>query len=118
MQDSIQENSSCQEFKEPVDEDRRKALGDEQDHVLEDEKKEKISDSNHEEDMGSIEQKQSSICVQESSTQIPVVAELKGDSLKISNVKLLRKSLVQLEETKWRLKTRAKNKLILNMKRI
>ena len=73
--------------------------------------REKTIVSNHEEDMGSIEQKQSSICVHESSTQILVVYELKGDSLKISNVKLQRKSLVQLEETKWRLKTRAKTNL-------
>ena len=56
--------------------------------------REKIAVSNHEEDMGSIEQKQSSICVQESSTKIDVVDELKGDSLKISNVKLQGKSLV------------------------
>ena len=40
VQDNTRENSSCQGFKESVDEDGRKALDDKQDHVVEDEKME------------------------------------------------------------------------------
>ena len=68
--------------------------------------------------MGSIKQKQGSICVQESTTKVPIVAELKRDSLQVSNVKLQKKSLVQVEEINWRPKNRAKKKLRMNMKRI
>ena len=38
MQDNIQENSSCQGFKESIDEDGRKSLDEEQDNVLGEEK--------------------------------------------------------------------------------
>ena len=41
VQDNIQENSSCQGFKESVDEDGREALEDEKEHVFENEKIEK-----------------------------------------------------------------------------
>ena len=47
-----------------------------------------------------------------------VVAELKDETVQISSVKFQGKSFVMLGETKWRPKTRAKNKLRLNMKRI
>ena len=94
VQDNIQENSSCQGFKNFVDEDGREALDDEQDHVLEDEKREKISDLNHEEYMGSIVQKQSSISVQESSTKFYVVSNFKGKILQVPDVKVQKKSLM------------------------
>ena len=51
VQDNIQENSSGQGFKESVDEDRGKALEDEQEHVFEDENMEKTSKLNPEEDI-------------------------------------------------------------------
>ena len=81
-------------------------------------KRQQRSVSNHEEELGLIKQKQGSICVHESTTRVNVVAELKGDSLQVSNVNLQKKYLVHIEEIKWRPKTRAKNKLRLNMKRI
>ena len=52
-----------QEFKEPLDEDGRETLDGEREQVLENQEREKIVVSNHEEDMGSIEKNQSSICV-------------------------------------------------------
>ena len=52
VQDNLQENSSCQGFIDLVDEDQGKALDDEQEHVLEDEKMEKTSDLNPDEDIG------------------------------------------------------------------
>ena len=63
MQDNVQENSSIQGFKELVDENGRETLDGDHEQVLENQEREKIVVSNHEEDMGSIEQKQSSICV-------------------------------------------------------
>ena len=51
MQDNTQENSSCQGFKEYVDEDGREALEDEKEHVFEDEKMEKTFELNPEEDI-------------------------------------------------------------------
>ena len=47
-----------------------------------------------------------------------VVTGLKYDGVQISAVKFQGKYFVMLGETKWRPKTRAKNKLRLNMKRI
>ena len=118
VQDNLQENSSCQGFRDLVDEDRGKALNDEKEHVLEDEKMEKTSDLTPEEDMGSTEQQQSSICVQESSTKIYIAVDSKGNILQVPDVKVQKKYLMQLEGSKWRPKTRATNKLWLNMKRI
>ena len=60
VQDNTRENSSCQGFKESVDEDGRKALDDKQDHVVEDEKMEKTFELNPEED---IQNKIRAICV-------------------------------------------------------
>ena len=57
MQDNTQENSSCQGFKESVDEDGRKALDEEQDHVLEEGKMEKTSNLNPDENIASTKQK-------------------------------------------------------------
>ena len=89
--------------------------------------------------MGSLERNPSFTGVQESIKKIPVEAKLKADNLQISNeqikgksvvtglkddgiqistIKFQGKSFVMLGETKWRPKTRAKNKLTLNMKRI
>ena len=58
------------------------------------------------------------MCIQGCSTKVSVVADSKGDILQIPNVKVHKKSLMQLEGVKWRLKTRPTNKLRLNMKRI
>ena len=51
VQDNLQENSSCQGFRDPIDEDWGKALDDEQEQVLEDEKMEETSDLNPKEDI-------------------------------------------------------------------
>ena len=77
-----------------MDEYEREALDDNQDQVLENDESQQRSVSNHEEELGSINKKQGSICVQESTTKFPVVAELKDDSLQVSNVNLQKKSLV------------------------
>ena len=63
MQDNTQENSSCQGFKESIDEDEIKALYEEKYHVLEEGKMEKTSNLNPNENIASIEHKQSSTCV-------------------------------------------------------
>ena len=118
MQDNTQENSSCQGFKESIDEDGREALDDGQDHVVEDEKMEKTFELDSEEDICSTEQNQSSMCIQECSTKAYVVANSKGDILQIPNEKMQNKSFMQVEGQKWRPKTRPTNKLRLNMKRI
>ena len=47
-----------------------------------------------------------------------VLARLKYDGAQIATVKFQGKYFVMLRETKWIPKTRAKNKLRLNMKRI
>ena len=67
MQDNTQGNSSCQGFKESIDEDGRKELDEEKDHILEEGKMEKTSNLNPNENIASIEWKQSYTCVQESS---------------------------------------------------
>ena len=55
MQDNTQENSSCQGFKELIDEDGIKALDEEQDHVLEEGNMEKTSNLNSDENIASTE---------------------------------------------------------------
>ena len=64
VQAIVQENSPGQAFKEIVDEDEREALDDNQEQVLENDKRQQRSISNHEEELGLIKQKQGSICVQ------------------------------------------------------
>ena len=81
VQDNIQENSSCQGFKDYVDEDGREALDDKQDHVIEDEKMEKTFELNPEQDICSTEQNQSSICIQEFSAKVSIAVDSKGDIL-------------------------------------
>ena len=85
---------------------------------MKNDEKEQRTVSNHEEERSSFEKKQSSVCVEESTTKVPVIAESKDDSLQFSKVQLQKESLVQVEEVKWRPKTRVKNKLALNMKNI
>ena len=89
--------------------------------------------------MGWLERNRSFTHVQERIKKIPIEAKLKADNLQISNEKIKGKSVVtglkddgvkistvkfqgkyfvMLGERKWRPKTRAKNKLRLNMKRI
>ena len=63
VQDNLQENSFGQGFRDTVDEDRGKALDDDQEHSLKNEKMEKTYDLNLDEDIGSTEHKQSFICV-------------------------------------------------------
>ena len=106
VQDNVQENSSGQAFKEPVDEDGRETLDGDHDQVLENQEKEKIVVSNHEEDVSSIEQKQSSTCIQQSSTKVFVEDYLKDKVFQSSEVKGEKKSLLQMRESKWRPKTR------------
>ena len=43
---------------------------------------------------------------------------MRNDTLQVSNVKFQRKSPVQVKEVNWRPKTKVKNKLRLNMKKI
>ena len=62
--------------------------------------------------------KQSSTCVQESSTKFSIAADMKGKFLQVLEVKSQKKSLLQMGESKWRPKTRATNKFKLNMKQI
>ena len=81
-------------------------------------KREKIVVSNNEEDMRPIEQKQSSTCIQQISTKVFVEDDLKDKVFQSSEVKGQKKSLLQMRESIWRPKTRDKNKLGLNMKRI
>ena len=101
-----------------MDEDGRKILDGDQEKVLEIHKREKIVVSNNEEDMGSIEKKQSSTCIQQISTKVFVEDDLKDKLFQSSEVKVQKKSLLQMRESMWRPKTRVKNKLRLNMKRI
>ena len=88
MQDNTQENSSCQGFKESLYEDGRKALYEEKDHVLEEGKMEKTFNLNPDENIASTEPKQSSTCVQESSTKVSVAVDLKGKVLQVPEVKI------------------------------
>ena len=55
VQDSLQEDGSCQRVRDPGNEDQGKVLEDEQEHVLEDEKMEKTLDLNPKEDISSTE---------------------------------------------------------------
>ena len=118
VQASVQENSPGQGFKELVDEEERQALDDKYEQVLENDKKKHRYVSNHEEELVSIKEKQGSICVQEITTKVLVVAEISNDTLQVSNVKFQRKASVYVKEVNWRMKTRVKNKLRLNMKKI
>ena len=43
---------------------------------------------------------------------------MRNDTLQVSNVKFQKNSHVHVKEVKWRPKTRVKNKLRLNMKKI
>ena len=43
---------------------------------------------------------------------------MRNDTLQVSNVNFQRKSPIQVKEVNWRPKTRVKNKLRLNMKKI
>ena len=111
VQYSFQEDSSCQIFRDPGNEDQGKALRDEKEYILEDEKREKTLDLDPEEYISSIEQKKNSICVQEISTIVSFAANSKGNILQVPNLKVEKKSLMQLERSKWGPKTRATNKL-------
>ena len=86
--------------------------------VFKNDEKEERFFLNHEEEKSSFEKKQSSVCVEKRTTKVPIIAESKDDSLQVSKVKLQKESLIQVEEVKWRPKTRVKNKLRLNMKNI
>ena len=77
-----------------MDEDVRETLDGNSDRDLKNDEKEQRSVSNHEEKLGLIEPKPSSIYVQESTTKVPVVAEMRNDTLQVSNVKFQRKALV------------------------
>ena len=101
-----------------MDEDVRETFDGNSEQVLKNNEKEWRSISNHEEKLGLTKQKQSFIYVQESTTKVHVVAEMKNDTLQVSNVNFERKTPVQVKEVNWRLKTRVKNKLRLNMKKI
>ena len=79
---------------------------------------EETLDLNHEEDIVSTVHKHNSICLQEISTKTSFTDDLKGNILQVPVLKVEKKSLMQLERSKWRPKTRATNKLRLNMKRI
>ena len=70
-----------------MDEYGRKKLDGDQEQVLENQEREKIVVSNHEEDMGSKEQKYSSTCIQQISTKVFVEADLKDKVLQGSAVK-------------------------------
>ena len=94
VQDSFQEDSSCQRFRDSGNEDQGKALGDEQEHVLEDEKMEKTLDLNPKEDIISTLQKQNSICVHESSTNYSFADDSKGNILQVPVLKVEKKSLM------------------------
>ena len=118
VQDNIQEKISGQEFEETVDEELGKTLDDNSEQVLKNDEKEQRSISNHEEKLGLREQKQSFIYVQESTRNVPIVAEMRNKNLKFSNVNFQRKCLLQVKKVIWRTKTRIKNKLRLNMKKI
>ena len=83
VQDNLQENSSCQGFRDLVDEDWGKALDDEREHSFKNEKMEKTSDLNPDEDIGSTEHKKSFICVHDSSTKFFVAVDLKGNFLQV-----------------------------------
>ena len=67
-----------------MDEDGRETLDGDQEQVLENQEREKIVVSKHEEDMGPIEQKHSSTCIQQISTKVFVEADLKDKVLQSS----------------------------------
>ena len=67
---------------------------------MENQEREKIVVSNHEEDVSSIEKKQSSTCIHHSSTKVFVEDDLKGKVLQGSEVKGKKKSLLQMRESK------------------
>ena len=69
-----------------MDEDGRKILDGDQENVLEIHKREKIVVSNNEEDMGPIEKKQSSTCIQQILTKVFVEDDLKDKVFQSSEV--------------------------------
>ena len=77
-----------------MDEDQIKILDGSQEKVLEIHKREKIVVSNNEEDMGLIEQKQSSTCIQQISTNGFVEDDLMDKVFQSSEVKVEKKSLL------------------------
>ena len=121
----------CEEVKEVFDGN--------QDNVSENAKEDQTTIINQEEGTSSLERNQSFTSIQENITEVLVpvklkadslqiqskmfkekyvVAELKDETVQISSVKFQGKYFVMLGESNWRPKTRAKNKLRLNMKRI
>ena len=113
VQGSVQENCSSHRF-----EDVSEALDDNLEKVLKNDEKEQRVVSNHKEKLGLAEKKLSFISIEESTTRFHVVAEMRNDTLQVYKVFFQRKALVQVKEVNWRPKTRVKNKLILNMKKI
>ena len=101
-----------------MDEDVRETLESNSKQVLKNDEKEQRWVSNHEEKLGLTEQKHSFISIQESTKKVPIVAEMRNDTLQVSNVKFQRKAPLHVKEVNWRPKTRVKNKLSINMKRI
>ena len=110
-----------------------------QEHISENTEEDQRVVTDQEDGRSSLEQNQSFTSVRENLTevhvpvklkadnlQIPnrnlkgksVVVELKDEAVQISSVKFQGKSFVMLGESNWRPKTRAKNKLRLNMKKI
>ena len=113
VQDNVQENCSSQRV-----EDVGEAFDGNLEQLLKNDEEEQRVVSNHEDKLGLIEKKHSFISIQESTTMVPVAAEIRNDTLQVSNVKFQRKALVQVKEVNWRPKTRVKNKLRLDMKNI
>ena len=77
---------------------------------------EKTVNLNPGEDVSSTEQKQNSICAQENPTIVSFAADMKDNILQAPDLKVDNKYLMQLERPRWRSKTRAVNKLRLNMR--
>ena len=120
----------CEEVKEVFDVN--------QEQVSKNVEEDQIVVINQEERRCSLERNQSFTGVQENITEVHVLVKLKADNLRIPNkklkgkfvvvelkyetvqissVKFQGKSFVMLEESNWIPKTRAKNKLRLNMKK-
>ena len=106
MQDNEQENYSIQRV-----EYAGEAFDGNLEQVLKNDEEEQRAFLNHEEKLGLTEKKQSFISVQESTTRFPVAAEIRNDTVQVSNGNFQRKSHVWVKAVKWRPKTRVKNKL-------
>ena len=85
---------------------------------MKNDEKEQRAVSDHKLKLDLAEKKQSFISVQESTTRFPIVAEIRNDTLQVSKVNFQKKDPVQVKEVNWRPKTKVKNKLRLNMKKI